>query len=54
MTLFDGALKHAVGYTNNPKGNLRLIYSFLDKSQIFNGIEHQNKIEKWHNTIYEN
>jgi len=52
MTLFEGSLIHAIGYTDNPNGNLRLIFDFLDRQQIFDGIEHQKNIERWDKMIY--
>jgi hypothetical protein len=51
MLLFDGSIIHAVGYTSNPQGNLRLIFSFLDQHQIYDGIEHYEKINRWKKII---
>jgi hypothetical protein len=51
MLLFDGSIIHAVGYTSNPRGNLRLIFSFLDQHQIYDGIEHYEKINRWKKII---
>lgn len=51
MLLIDGSTIHAVGYTSNPQGNLRLIFSFLDEHQIHNDIEHFEKINRWKKII---
>jgi hypothetical protein len=51
MLLFDGSIIHAVGYTSNPQGNLRLIFNFLDQHQIYEGIEHYEKINRWKKII---
>lgn len=51
MIFFNGSIKHAIGYTRNPKGNLRLIFSFLDIRQIYSGMEHFDKIQKWNDVL---
>ena len=54
MILFDGAIKHAIGNTKNLKGNLRLIFTFIDKNQIHDNIEDRNNVEKWHKYLSDN
>lgn len=52
--LFDGSILHGIGHTNNPMGNLRLIFSFLDKRQIYDSIEHIDKIKRWGKILNDN
>jgi hypothetical protein len=54
MILFDGSIKHAIGNTKNLKGNLRLIFTFIDKNQIHDNIEDRNNVEKWHKYLSDN
>ena len=54
MILFNGSIKHAIGNTKNLKDNLRLIFTFIDKSQIHDNIEDRNNFEKWHKYLSDN
>ena len=54
MILFDGAIKHAIANSKNSKGNLRLIFGFLDINQLHKGIVHQDRIKRWNKILNEN
>ena len=54
MILFDGALMHAVGIPSNSKGNLRLIFGFIDKNQFHNQIDNYDNIIRWNKILNDN
>lgn len=54
MLLFDGALMHAVGIPSNSKGNLRLIFGFIDKHQFHDQIDNYENIIRWNKMLNDN
>ena len=54
MLLFNGTLKHAIGYSNNPKGNLRLSFSFNNRHQLHDKIADHDSVIRWNKILNDN
>ena len=54
MLLFNGSLMHAISHSNNPKGNLRLIFGFINKHQLHIEFDGYEKIIRWNKILNDN
>ena len=54
MLLFNGSLIHAIGYSNNPKGNLRLIFGFNNRHQFHSEMTDHDLVIRWNKILNDN